>query len=187
MNPDLETARADATRREVLAGGATSIAALAVGGGAVAAPAGRTVGGLVYEDAGDAGRRGLPGVLVSNGRDVAKTDKDGRYSLPVDGDCIIFVIKPSGFAVPLDANNLPRFYYIHQPGGTPAALNLRFRGLAPTGPLPDSIDFGLRRTAEPARFDVLLFTDPQPESLPNWASCATRPSRARSACPSHSA
>jgi hypothetical protein len=31
--------------------------------------------------------------------------------------------------------------------------------------LPDSIDFPLHRVQEPARFDAVLFTDPQPESL----------------------
>ena len=34
--------------------------------------------------------------------DVAKTDADGRYTLPIDEESIIFVIKPSGYAVPVD-------------------------------------------------------------------------------------
>ena len=41
---------------------------------------------------------------------------------------------------------------------------MRFPGLQPTGKLPGSIDFELRRQDEPARFDALLLTDPQPES-----------------------
>ena len=125
--------------------------------------------GFVFEDRSGTGRRqagdpGLPGVAVSNGRDVVRTDQSGRYSLAVsDGDAV-FVVKPSGYRAPLDANNLPRVSYVHRPGGTPAELGLRYPGLAPTGPLPESLDFPLRRVDEPATFDVLLFTDPQPAS-----------------------
>ena len=66
--------------------------------------------------------------------------------------------------VPVDEEMLPRFYYIHQPAGSPQSLNLRFRGIDPTGPLPDSVDFALRKADEPQKFDVIVFTDPQPES-----------------------
>lgn len=80
------------------------------------------------------------------------------------GDGAVFVIKPSGYAPPRDADNIPRFSYIHQPGGTPGELGLRYRSLDPTGPLPASIDFTLAKVDEPDDFDVILFTDPQPES-----------------------
>ena len=77
----------------------------------------------------------------------------------------VFVIKPSGWALPVDpATNLPRFAYVHAPDGSPD-LGFRFAGLSPTGPLPSSIDFALHRRDEPATFDAVLFTDPQPESL----------------------
>ena len=66
---------------------------------------------------------------------------------------------------PVDpATNLPRFYRHHQPTGSPAALNLTFEGLAPTGPAPASVDFPLKRQEEPKAFDVVLLTDPQPET-----------------------
>jgi hypothetical protein len=75
------------------------------------------------------------------------------------------VIKPAGWALPVDpATNLPLFAYVHAPGGSPD-LGFRFAGIAPTGPLPASIDFALHRRQEPAQFDAVLFTDPQPESL----------------------
>jgi hypothetical protein len=81
-----------------------------------------------------------------------------------DGDSV-FVIKPAGWALPVDtATNLPHFAYVHAPNGSPD-LGFRFAGVSPTGPLPASIDFGLRRKAEQPRFDAVLFTDPQPESL----------------------
>ena len=103
-------------------------------------------------------------MLVSNGREIVKTEAGGRYTLPIDDESIIFVIKPSGYAVPVNDQNLPRFHYIHQPGGSPQSLNLRYPGVAPTGPLPSSIDFALTKVDEPSKFDVILFTDPQPES-----------------------
>lgn len=105
---------------------------------------------------------GLPGVMVSNGRTIVKSDPDGNWALPVrDGDSV-FVIKPTGYMTPVDADGLPRFAVVHQPDGSPDGM--RYHGVAPTGSLPASIDFPLRRQDEPARFDVLVFTDPQPES-----------------------
>ena len=101
---------------------------------------------------------------ISNGRDVVKTDAAGRYTLAIDDESIIFVIKPTGYAVPLDEDMLPRFYYIHQPAGSPPALRLRYRGIDPTGALPNAVDFPLTKADEPQKFDVILFTDPQPES-----------------------
>ncbi len=107
----------------------------------------------------------IEGVLVSNGRDVTRTDASGHYSLSVEPGQAIFIIKPSGFRVPVDAvTKLPIFSYVHDPAGTPAALDFRYEGLNPTGPLPPSIDFQLTRVPEPQTFDVVLFTDPQPES-----------------------
>ena len=116
-------------------------------------------------DAGSTQRLGVSGVMVSNGLDVVKTAADGAWSLPVrDGDAL-FVINPAGWALPLDpATNLRRFAYVHAPNGSPD-LGFRFTGRASTGPLPASIDFALHRRDEPARFDAVLFTDPQPESL----------------------
>jgi hypothetical protein len=120
--------------------------------------------GTVF-DADSNPRTGVPNVMVSNGLDVVKTGADGSWSLPVrDGDSVL-VIKPAGWMLPVDpATNLPRFAYVHAPDGTPD-LGFRFAGVAPTGPLPAAIDFPLHRKSEPAQFDAVLFTDPQPESL----------------------
>jgi 3',5'-cyclic AMP phosphodiesterase CpdA len=156
------------TRRMAMAGAA---AASLVGTAAFAQGAAQTAHGTVFDDADASGRRGdasrgIADVMVSNGRDVVLTDADGRWSLPVaDGDAI-FVVKPTGWATPLaPGTNLSMCSRLHQPDGTPAALGLRYAGVAPTGPLPASIDFPLRRQTEPTRFNVILFTDPQPESL----------------------
>ena len=125
--------------------------------------------GTVREDvARPDGAAGPPiaGVLVSNGRDVVRTDAAGRYALPVAPGMSVFVVKPSGYAVPVDPRTrLPLFATVYEPDGTPADLDLRYPGLGPTGPLPAAIDFTLRRVEEPSRFDVILMTDPQPESI----------------------
>ncbi len=157
------------SRRDVMKGTAAAVAAAVPIGRAFAAGEATTVSGVVYENrSGGPGRQagdpGIAGVLVSNGRDVARTDADGRYTLPIEDESIVFVIKPTGYAPPVDENRLPRFYYIHQPNGSPPALKLRFRGIAPTGPLPASVDFALTKADEPQTFDVIVFTDPQPES-----------------------
>jgi hypothetical protein len=142
---------------------ATTAAGLALATHARAADA--TATGTVYEDT-PTGRRGLSGIMVSNGEDVVLTDAGGHWSVPVAEGDSVFVIKPTGWTTPIDpVTQLAQFTYLHVPNGTPASLAPRFAGVAPTGPLPPSIDFALRRQDEPTTFDALLITDPQPESL----------------------
>jgi hypothetical protein len=135
---------------------------------ALAAPLGaETARGTVFEDrdgdgARDPGEPGIPGVRVSDGRQVVVTGPDGGYALEVSDEAVLFVTKPAGWATPFDGRMLPRFYYIHQPAGSPAGL--RYPGVAPTGPLPARIDFPLRRRDEPSRFEAILISDPQPQS-----------------------
>ncbi|MEQ1821731.1 MAG: calcineurin-like phosphoesterase family protein [Fimbriimonadaceae bacterium] len=107
------------------------------------------------------GQKGIAGVGVSNGRDVVKTDRNGYWRLPVTDDTILFVIKPSGWQVPMGTSNLPNYYYIHKPKGSP---EFKYPGVAPTGSLPQSIDFGLMPHKESDRFKMVLFGDPQPRS-----------------------
>ncbi|MEO0511154.1 MAG: calcineurin-like phosphoesterase family protein [Verrucomicrobiota bacterium] len=127
---------------------------------------GATATGLVFEDLNanqqhDKGEPGLESVLVSNGVEIVATDSEGRYELPVSEDTIIFVIKPTGFQVHIDELNLPRGYYMHKPAGSP---KLNYAGVEPTGPLPESVDFPLYRTAESEKFSIILFGDPQPKT-----------------------
>jgi hypothetical protein len=123
--------------------------------------------GYVYVDQNQNGKKdrkeiGLEGVQVSNGVEVALTDAKGYYSLPISDDQIIFVIKPAHYQVPVNEQNLPQFYYNHKPAGSPS---LRYPGVAPTGPLPKSIDFGLTPQDESEPYSVLVFGDPQPRNL----------------------
>jgi hypothetical protein len=123
--------------------------------------------GIVFDDVNADGKFGdgdLPfaGVKVSNGLDIATTDVGGRYQLPITEDSIIFLIKPTGYRTALTKENLPKFFYIHKPAGSP---QLQYPGSKPTGALPRSIDFPLYRQSEPDVFQVILFGDPQPRDL----------------------
>jgi len=127
-----------------------------------------TARGVVFEDRNADGLRqahepGLRDVLVSDGRRVVRTDNNGAYEVEIDdADAIVFVVKPAGYRVRLDEQNMPRYFYVHKPAGS-ADDGFKFEGVAPTGPLPESIDFPLTRSAdEDGRFTVALFGDPQP-------------------------
>jgi len=126
-----------------------------------------TARGSVFDDASrdgvrDAGEAGIAGVCVSNGRDVVQTDAEGRWSLPVDDDTILFMVKPEDWMTPVNADQIPQFFYIHKPAGSP---ELDAKGVAPTGPLPSSIDFPLYKQDEPDEYSILLFGDPQARGL----------------------
>jgi C terminal of Calcineurin-like phosphoesterase/N terminal of Calcineurin-like phosphoesterase/Calcineurin-like phosphoesterase len=120
--------------------------------------------GIVFEDTNqngiyDKGEYGIPGVSVSNRSDVVQTDEKGRYKLRISKETIIFVSKPAGYTVPLDKNNIPRFYYIYQPKGSPKDLD--FKGIEPTGKRPKSINFPLLKGELKEDFDVIVMGDPQ--------------------------
>lgn len=130
--------------------------------------------GVVFHDVNangvrDEGEPGIEGVPVSNGYDVTVTCEEGRWELPIEGDTVIFMTKPSGYAIEVDETNTPQFFYVHRPDGSPpghpdAWESFRFEGVAPTGPLPESIDFPLREIDEPEDYRVVLFADPQPRT-----------------------
>jgi len=97
----------EVTRREVLIGAAGGLAALAAVDPGPALAQGATVSGVVFEDRDGSGAAGpanpgLPGVLVSNGRDVAVTGADGRYALPLPDEATILVVNAEGFITRLD-------------------------------------------------------------------------------------
>lgn len=129
---------------------------------------GESAAGIVFEDLNqngvrDAGEPGLADVAVSNQKEVVQTDAEGRWTLPHDEDTIFFVIKPQGYAPPVNETQLPQFYYIHKPAGS--STETRYAGLEPTGPLPESIDFPLVKVDdEPEKFQAIFFGDPQPRN-----------------------
>jgi calcineurin-like phosphoesterase family protein len=107
---------------------------------------------------------GIDGVLVSNGREVVRTNSDGEYRLPVyeqPGGTTIFITKPAAYDVPLNELNIPQFSYHHIPAGSPA---MRFGGLPASGPLPKAINFPLIRGEYKERFRAVISGDTQPYS-----------------------
>jgi hypothetical protein len=124
--------------------------------------------GFVYHDENengtlDSNESGLSGIFVSNGVDLVQTANDGAYSIPVSDDAIIFVIKPRDWMTPVNDVNLPRFFYLHKPNGYPD--NFTFQGVAPTGPLPESINFPLYKETGASDFKMVVFGDPQPYNI----------------------
>ena len=158
------------SRRDMMVGSALTLAGVAVAEGpASAQPSTRseTVTGRVTEIAPDASSNSmpLPGVLVSNGREVTRTDAAGLFHLPLEPGQTIFAIKPTGFGPKIDpVTKLAAIAHVHDPEGTPADLAFRYHGMPATGAMPQTLEFQFSRAAEPDAFDVLLFTDPQPES-----------------------
>src|SRR5690242_1755448 len=95
--------------------------------------------GVVYADANangrhDASEHGLPGVIVSNQRDVVVTDSLGRFEIPPGTTGIVFVSVPDGF------RSSGAFWR-----ATTAA--------------PVSVDFGLVRQAQPRTFSFVHASD----------------------------
>lgn len=123
-----------------------------------------SVTGYVFEDLSGDGRRqpeepGIPGVLVSNGLDVAVTDAAGAWTLPVRDDMNLFVVQPSGWRVPVDMRQVPQFFHVHKREGTSSPL--RFGGLAPSGPPPMKVNFPLRRHSTGDTFNCAVLGDVQ--------------------------
>lgn len=110
--------------------------------------------GRVFDDANknssfDEGEKGVPNVTVSNGLEVATTDDEGRYELPVHDNVTLSVTQPAGWQVPVDQDNFAQFSYNHLPEGS---TDLKFGGLEPTGDVPESVNFPLaasEATADP--------------------------------------
>ncbi len=136
---------------------------------AAAAPAAETARGIVFEDLNGDGlyqdsEPGVAEVGVSNGLDVVETDAEGRYRISIESGNTLFITKPGGWAVPTSPENLPRFFYHHVPNGAPTDRRPRYRGLAPSGPLPEAVNFPLTRRPEGDRFTSIWFADTQPQT-----------------------
>lgn len=124
-----------------------------------------TVRGIVFEDTNrnlqlDLGEKGVEGVCVSNGREVVQTDKEGHYLLPAYQEMVVFVTKPSGYDLPVNEQNVPQFYYIHRPEGSPPNIS-EYPGIEATGDLPDSVNFPLFAGRESDNFKVVVLGDTQ--------------------------
>ena len=68
--------------------------------------------GTVFEDrdgdgARDAGEPGLHDVAVSNGRDIVRSDRQGRYRVDAAEGGFVFVIKPAGYSIGRRDDGMP--------------------------------------------------------------------------------
>lgn len=122
--------------------------------------------GRVFADANgnglaDADEQGVAGILVSNGRDLVATDAQGRYTLEVRPDDVLFVVRPAEWRIPAGKDGLPAFWRRLE-GRAPAAATALAH-------LQAGVDFALhpappRRGARAAGLDVLVLADPQVKS-----------------------
>ena len=119
-------------------------------------------GGRVFEDRDGDGRfsrgdRPLPGILVSDGLELVRSDERGEYALHWRDGRTTFVIKPAGYAFPTGEDGLPVFWRNQQYRAGPP---LKFGGIP--GASPACRDFALiRAKAGRGPLDVLVFADPQ--------------------------
>lgn len=122
------------------------------------------ISGIVFADENgdgrhDAGETGVADVLVSNGRDIVRTDARGRYTIGVRDDMDLSVVQPAGWRVPVDERQVPQISYTHKPGGTPQ--DLRFGGLPDTGQAPAAVNFPLLPAGGGDSFRCAILGDTQ--------------------------
>jgi len=126
-----------------------------------------TVSGTVYHDVNnnqylDSGEQGIAGVLVSNGSELTETDQAGNYTIDLEDNAILFVIKPSGWQNPSNQNNIPQFFAINSREG---AGGMVYDGLMSSKELNSPINFPLYPQEESDEFRVLIFGDTQPRTI----------------------
>jgi 3',5'-cyclic AMP phosphodiesterase CpdA len=122
-----------------------------------------TITGRVYVQQNDL-QKGIPNVSVSDGKMVVQTDADGRYILSKPkAEGVIFITKPVGYELPLNAHNQPQFFYFIRPEGSPNNAELEYEGFEPAS-LPETIDFELLPGRRQEQFRAVFFGDIQPKT-----------------------
>ncbi len=121
------------------------------------------ISGYVFQDDNsnlifDKWEKGIKEVSVSNQKDIVRTDKQGYYKINIEKEDILFISKPINYKFPVNEKNLPQFYYIYNPDGSP---HLEYKGLKPTGELPEKINFPLFKSEESDVFEAVIFADTQ--------------------------
>lgn len=95
----------------------------------------------------DKTEKGLKGICVSNGKDVVLTGENGEWQIEKRGNEPVFVVKPAGFAVPVNQIQIPQHF---------AAVNETEN---------QTINFPLITQNENAEFSVLFFGDTQARGM----------------------
>lgn len=123
------------------------------------------VSGTVFNDTNqngifDTSEAGIPDIIISNQKDVTRTNSNGVYTISLSPGQSLMIVKPSGYNVPLDEFNIPQFSHVYDPIGSPDSLS--FNGLPATNNFPSTIDFPLTKAGDESTFNALAFGDPQP-------------------------
>ena len=125
--------------------------------------------GKVWEDGNgngliDPGEKPLPGIKVSDGVELVRTDATGRYRLPVVDGRTVFVIKPAGYDLPERKDGLPDFWTNIR---TDSGPTLKYGGIPVV--FPGCKDFGLlpatREASQDKPLEILVFSDTQTKNL----------------------
>ncbi len=97
---------------------------------------------LVFEN----NEKGIAGICVSNGKEVVQTNQNGEWTLKTESRETIFVIKPSGYSVPLNPYQIPQHF--NSVGSTSSEIN-----------------FPLVKAEEKKQFKTLFFGDTQARGM----------------------
>lgn len=119
------------------------------------------VEGVVFDDRNDNGiqdksESGIPGVSVSDGQSIAKTDAHGRWQLVPSEASIVFVIKPHGWQVATDSFGLPNFWRDIQSEKASDTIAFALQKAKRTADKPEYVE---------NKLDLLIFGDPQPKNI----------------------
>lgn len=91
----------------------------------------------------DKNENGLKGVCISNGKEVVQTNKKGEWTLDAKLQKQIFIIKPAGFAIVVNKQQIP-LHFIPQDYSSNSEIN-----------------FALLKNNENKKFSTLFFGDTQ--------------------------
>ena len=105
--------------------------------------------------------RGSPACESSNGLTIVETDSNGRYEIPVDND-VGSVRDQAERLADATFRRVAAEVLLHPQAERLAEM--KYAGVEPTGPLPDSVDFPLYPQEEPQTFQAILFGDTQPRN-----------------------
>jgi hypothetical protein len=95
----------------------------------------------------DKNEKGLKGICISNGKDVVQTNEKGEWRLENRIKKSVFVIKPSGYAVPLNQYQIPQHFKLTEDSAS------------------STINFPLQPTPEKNKFSALFFGDTQARGM----------------------
>jgi hypothetical protein len=111
-----------------------------------------TIRGTVFLDENangvfDKNENGVKNICVTNGKDVVKTNEKGEWKLETVRKESVFIIKPSGYSVPLNQNQIPQ-HFINTESSSAQVVN-----------------FPLLKSSENNKFSALFFGDTQARGL----------------------